>query len=243
MKYLYLLVNILTISVPLVFSFHPKIRFDKNWNKFFPAALLTGIIFIIWDSLFTGMGVWGFNPDYLTGLYILNLPLEEVLFFICIPFACVFTYHCISKFRLATKDSGTVRIIILVFAVLLLFAGIMFRNKLYTSLTALSSGIVLLWLLYISRVNWLGQALAVYALLLIPFLIVNGVLTGTGIDAPVVWYDESEIVGIRILTIPVEDVFYGMELILLNIYLYKSFFRKSESEGPADVYAAADKLP
>lgn len=44
---------------------------------------------------------------------------------------------------------------------------------------------------------------------LIPFFVVNGVLTGTGIQGPVVWYDNTHNLEIRLLTIPVEDIGYA----------------------------------
>jgi lycopene cyclase domain-containing protein len=66
-----------------------------------------------------------------------------------------------------------------------------------------------------------------YAIILIPFFIVNGLLTGTGLDEPVVWYNDSQNLRMRILTIPVEDIFYGMLLLLLNTALFEKFKRKS----------------
>jgi hypothetical protein len=39
----------------------------------------------------------------------------------------------------------------------------------------------------------------------------------------VVWYKESGIIGLRLMTIPIEDVFYGMGLILFNVWLYTYF--------------------
>ena len=68
--------------------------------------------------------------------------------------------------------------------------------------------------------GWLSKFYITYLLLLLPFLIVNGLLTGTGLAGPVVWYSPAHIIGPRILTIPIEDVFYGMDLILLNVMIY-----------------------
>ena len=97
MKYTYLLLNIFTISIPFIFSFHKKLNFYKTWIALFPAVIITAAVFIIWDIWFTNMGVWGFNPAYLIGVDIVNLPLEEWLFFFCIPYAIVFTYASIKK--------------------------------------------------------------------------------------------------------------------------------------------------
>ncbi len=53
------------------------------------------------------------------------------------------------------------------------------------------------------------------------FLLSNGILTGSIIDKPIVWYNNMENIGVRMFTIPIEDSFYGFLLILLNILLYE----------------------
>ena len=54
---------------------------------------------------------------------------------------------------------------------------------------------------------------------------VNGILTGTGLESPIVNYNPDEFIGLRILTIPAEDTVYGYELILWNIFLFHMFKR------------------
>ncbi len=59
--------------------------------------------------------------------------------------------------------------------------------------------------------------------MLIPFFIVNGVLTGSGIENEVVWYNDAENIGIRLFTIPLEDSAYAFSMLLFNLVLFKFF--------------------
>jgi lycopene cyclase domain-containing protein len=226
MKSLYLLVNFFTVIIPVLFSFHPKIKFYQRWKYFFPAAIFIGVFFIVWDSIFTSYGIWGFNPQYISGIYLFGLPLEEILFFICIPFSCVFTYFCLDKFYCLSWNPRKEKIFCLIFSTFLLVIGLFFWEQLYTSVTFISTALVCLVFKFVIKIKWFGKAVSVYAVLLMPFLIVNGILTGTGLEEPIVWYNDSENMDIRVLTIPVEDVIYGFELILLNIFCYKWFSEK-----------------
>ncbi len=114
----------------------------------------------------------------------------------------------------------------LLLSTILFLTGIYFKRNLYTSSTFVSLSVLLLFLKYIVKINWLGKLVMIYPVLLIPFFIVNGILTGTGIAQPVVWYNNAEILRIRLFTIPLEDVFYGFELILLNVFFYEYFKSK-----------------
>lgn len=223
MKFTYLFINFFSVIIPFLYSFHPKLKFNKQFRPFFAANIISAIIFLVWDAVFTINGTWGFNNDYIIGWKIFYLPVEEILFFICIPFACLFTYHCINIFYKIKWNPVFENIIIILFSLVLLITGILNSEKDYTAVTFISTALLLLSFKFIFKVKWLPNIFTIYILLLIPFFIVNGLLTGTGLESPVVWYNNSENLAFRLLTIPIEDIFYGFELIILNIFFYEKF--------------------
>jgi lycopene cyclase domain-containing protein len=227
MNCLYLLINTASVTVPFIFSFHHKLQFNKKWKYILPAIIISAIFFITWDVYFTHTGVWGFNADYLLGIYFYNLPIEELLFFICIPYSCVFTYHCLNILLKKNHFQKVEHMITWLLLTCLSTVAILNYDKLYTFVTFTLLALFLFSLKFVWKVNWLSRFYFSYSILLIPFLIVNGILTGTGLDEPVVWYNNNENLQIRILTIPLEDVFYGMFLILLNVSVYEYFSRKN----------------
>jgi lycopene cyclase domain-containing protein len=220
-KYLYLSINLLTILFPFLFSFHHKAKFSRKWKYLWPAILVPGIIFLASDEVFTRMGVWGFNPAYLSGLYVGSLPLEEILFFICIPYACVFVYEAVNV--LSTRDflGPHQRTISIVLIVGCLFVAATHASRWYTVTTFLVLALCLAWIQLVRKDRFLGRFYAAYLIILVPFFVVNGILTGSGTEEPVVWYNDAETIGVRIATIPIEDVFYAMLLMLLNVSAFE----------------------
>jgi lycopene cyclase domain-containing protein len=105
--------------------------------------------------------------------------------------------------------------------VVLFTIGIFYFNHLYTSSTFIALAIYLFITAQFNFTFSLAKFFLAYLVLLIPFFICNGILTGTGIQSPVVWYNNNQNLGIRILTIPIEDFFYGLLLILLNATIYE----------------------
>ncbi len=184
-------------------------------------------IFIIWDIIFTSVGIWGFNEQYLMGVTIVNLPIEEWLFFITIPYASVFIYDCLKYYFPNLKMSDPAIIIAVFLGLILVIFAVSNLGKHYTYVTFISLAFIL-FILVIIKSDYLGRFFLTYLIVLIPFLIVNGILTGSWISEPVVWYNDNFNLGLRILTIPIEDVFYGMLLILGNVALYEYLQKRSK---------------
>lgn len=222
----YSLILFFTIIVCFIASFNKRLQFNHHFGAFIKASIIVAIPFIAWDIWFTEKGVWWFNKNYTLGIIIAGLPLEEWLFFICIPFSCVFTYFCIDKFYKLKWLVGFNNLITFITIIICSVVALLHHDKIYTLVTSLITIATLIYLHFITRVNWISKASLVFTLLMLGFFPVNGMLTGTGLESPIVNYNPANFLGIRILTIPIEDAVYGYSQFLLNLYFFKLFSKK-----------------
>ena len=95
----YMLVLILSGTIPFILSFWPALGFYRNLRALIASIGLVLVIFGLWDVLATYRGHWCFNPAGVWNARIVNLPLEELLFFIVIPFCCIFTWEAINYLK------------------------------------------------------------------------------------------------------------------------------------------------
>jgi lycopene cyclase domain-containing protein len=213
----YLWINLGIILGPLCATANRRIAYYRNFRALAIAILVVGGVYIGWDMSVTARGEWSFNPRYVTGVKVANLPLEEILFFVTVPYACLFIYEAI----LATSHDAGLRVPLgaFVFAIALLAAGSMFYfGQGYTSKALASCAIFLIAALLLdrplleSRQYWIWIAIC-----LIPFLIINTILTAL----PVVRYHPDAIWGARFITIPLEDFFYNYSLLSFYLLVYR----------------------
>ena len=223
--YTYLALNLFTISIPLAYSFEGKIAYYKSWKQLFIAIFLTGAFFLTWDHIFTNRNVWSFNDNYLTGIYILDLPLEEWLFFLTVPFSCVFIYVSIRHFVKKDILQPYVKAITFGLIFILGVAAMVSYDKLYTMVCFFTAIVFLLAHWFIFKKRLLGFFYLAYLVHLIPFFIVNGVLT----YLPVVMYDDTQNLGIRLGSIPLEDSIYSLALLLANVSIFE--YLKNKDSG------------
>lgn len=219
MKFEYLILNIVIIAGPLIFGSMRRFYFIDRWPYALFSIIIAAIPFLIWDGLVTGKH-WMFNEAYTLDFRLAGLPLEEWLFFITVPFACLFSWEMILKFlpNVLISAGRIVRYVSFLFPV----AGLIFfyYGKEYSGLVMFFLGLAV----YLDKVLETGlvyqKSFYFYLLMISGFtLVFNGYLTAR----PVVLYGEAYQVGLRVFTIPIEDFGFGISLLFLCTVIYESF--------------------
>lgn len=229
---LYTAILFFSILIPLVLSFDRKVSFYKKWKTLIPATILIGAVYIYFDVQFVIDGVWGFNPEYHSNVVIFGLPAEEWLFFILIPYASIFIHYVLEAYFPDFKISDTaVKLLSWTIIIVIATIVVLHLDKAYTRFNYTLLVLALIWGLF-DKTRILNRYYLSFLVIMVPFFLVNSLLTGTMIEGEVVWYNNAETLGIRLGTIPMEDVGYAFSLMLLNLLtmslLQKLFERKPE---------------
>lgn len=227
-KYLYLGLLVLSMAYPLAQSFEWRLRYFRKWKYLFPGILLMMGVFIPWDVAFTHHAVWWFNDRYLTGTRLFLLPIEEWLFFGVVPFACVFIYEVLNFFVKKDVFSRVANPVYLILALTLVVFAFWYFGRWYTTITFLATAVSLV-LLVIANPPWKGRFLFMYLVSWLPFVLINGALTGNFTAEAVVNYNPDHFMGFRITTIPVEDSVYSLLMLLIVVSVYEYLQRKGNS--------------
>ncbi len=217
--YLYLLLG--SLFVPILYSIF-ILDVIKYWKQFSISTLVVAIVFLIWDYFFTEAGIWGFNYDYCLGIKIFEMPIEEWLFFLIIPFCSLFIHyaflHLFPTFQLRKKPTIYITIAIITTSIILVLINF---SKSYTVASFMVLTITLLIGIIYHKIL-LQKFYITFLIILIPFLIINGILTGSLTELPIVWYNDLENLGLRIHTIPIEDVGYCFSLLFGNLMIFEN---------------------
>ncbi|HET6558889.1 MAG TPA: lycopene cyclase domain-containing protein [Prolixibacteraceae bacterium] len=216
---LYSLLLMLTIGPPLILSFDKKLQFYRQWKYLIPSLFIIGMIYILFDIWFTNLGVWGFNPLHHSSLRLFGLPIEEWLFFLIIPYASIFLHESlILYFPTLQLSEKITRVLTIILIALFTLLAVVYMDKIYTLYMSTLMAVALSVSLFDSS-QVIRTFFITFIFLLIPFVVVNGLLTGSFAGKEVVWYNNAENLGIRFLTIPIEDFGYAFSLLLLNLML------------------------
>lgn len=212
----YLIINILIILIPLALSFEKKIKFINNIFPVVISIFASAALFVCWDIDAVRRGDWSFNADYTNSFRFFGLPVEEILFFITVPYSVLFVYECIYYYTNNT-DYSKYKPAYLILSIIFLTAGVLCIGINYTSTVLLIGGMIFALIYFLGSKIFFNRAVFItLCISLIPFMIVNYVLTAL----PVVSYNPDAITGMRVTSIPAEDFLYSLSMISLCLFVY-----------------------
>lgn len=184
-------------------------------------------LFIPWDVWFTAEGVWWFNHKYTLGIDLWGLPIEEWLFFIIIPTACIFIYESLNYFFTKDHFASISQSFFYLYAAALIGFAFVYNDRLYPGVTFGLTALGCILLAY-KQPNWIGRFLFMYLVVWIPFIVVNGSLTGAFTSEAVVNYNSEEFIGFRVITIPIEDSVYNMLMLMCVVASYEYLKKRAQ---------------
>ncbi len=242
MQLAYLLFNAIilgSVGVAQLFS-------DRSLPQLYPTLYAIGTVsgfFLIWDMLVAGW-FWYFVDAFVLGPHILGLPIEEWLFFISVPFGLIYLWEQLRRYQfsegrwewpqrfLAVWLIPSLQILAMITAVYATW------QQWWYTLT-----VSVVFVVSVLLAQWVDTQLAAdeserdtfiggcrfwnfLAMTIVLTLIFNGYLTWE----PVVVYNDVVNSSLRIGTIPLEDILYGvsMGIGLISMYEYTATERAEE---------------
>lgn len=219
-KHLYTIIALAVLAGPLALSFDDKVHFYTHWPAAFLALTLTGILYIFWDSLVVRRGDWSFNPTFTGSFRLFHLPVGEILFFITVPYACLFLFEVVKAYLPQGELFAVEPVSLFAGALVFVVAAWVFRHLGYTFLT-LTSVVIFLSTLGLTHPTLVGRTefWIWFGFCFVAFAVVNGIYTAL----PTIHYNPKAIWGIKIGTIPLEDFFYNLSYLGLTLCFYLLF--------------------
>jgi len=223
MKYEYLLFNLIVFIFPFLRSFENRVHYVRQWKYAFPAIVIVLVPFVAWDAAVAHRH-WWFNPAFTVDVHLFGLPIGEWLFFITVPFACLFIWEILVTL---VRPRQHLKLNFFRFGLVLLAplgVWLFFSGKEYTGLVmiSLTTGVIV-DILFQTGI-FLDRRFYIFLVILIGVIFIfNGYLTAR----PVVLYDPIFQLDFRVMTIPIEDFFYGISHLFLVIIVYEALKRRA----------------
>jgi lycopene cyclase domain-containing protein len=104
LTYLAVLLACLLLTAPLELVLRARVY--GRWRRAAAAILPVAAVFVLWDYLATAAGWWWFDEQFVTGVFIGILPLEELMFFLVVPICALLTFEAVRRLRPGGADAA-----------------------------------------------------------------------------------------------------------------------------------------
>lgn len=223
---IYLLIESIIFAIPMYLALRKPGVWKGQRTAIAAAIGIPGIFFIVLDMIFINAKIWGFTPDYLLGAYLINLPIEELFYFIAVPLAFLFLYELMRRQIFHKKwcvpvDEGMLGIGVL--GCILLASS---PDRPYSGVVGLGTVILTVFHVYVLKSRYNLVFILTFALIMVPFFMFNDMLThgiSTISSHPIVWYADWGKSAMYIHSIPLENLFYIFILLLSNVTMYENY--------------------
>jgi lycopene cyclase domain-containing protein len=103
LTYLGLLVGCLVVTAPL--ELFLRVRVYARWRRFLVAVVPEFVVFVVWVLYAIEQGHWAYSDALTLGVRLPGgIPVEEVLFFLVVPFCAVLALEAVR--RVTGWDAG-----------------------------------------------------------------------------------------------------------------------------------------
>lgn len=218
MKFLYVGFNVAIILSIIVASIFRK---NLKLPQVLPTvcALITILeLGVFFDVVVVGK-FWSFSYDKTLGFSLFNIPFEEYLFFLTVPYIClllwVYLQQSITSQLIVKKTVGCWGII------MFLFIGwlAMLHQTYYLSIVMVCIAcICILQFLFNNFLVLQKNYLVFTGIVLVLTCMSDWYLTAQKI----IVYNPAVLIGVHILTIPLEDFIYSILMVLITVFIYET---------------------
>jgi hypothetical protein len=222
MKFLYLLLSLSFLLLPLVFHLTKKIFKDGNFSAALGASLIAAIVFSTFDIILQLLRILRFDAQQTIGVFIKEIPVEQGLLNFSISFAALAIYLLLNlqfpktdwqKYSLALSN------LLLGLCIAFLFFA---YTKWYTVFTFAVLLVVLFLIEYVGKLRFMYRAYRAFAVLLVPLLLVYGLLFAKEVLA----VEQTQVSAMYVAKVPVETCFVMLSTLLVSIYMFEFFKSK-----------------
>jgi lycopene cyclase domain-containing protein len=220
-EFVYYIFNIAVFLPVLMLSVFGKVKIHNKKANFARAYAFVSIPFVLWDIWAAMEGHWYFSNTYITQFRVAGLPVEEILFFLTVPFAMTYVWYVMGYYVSQTPKMYVryIKRALMVAGLLCIFLSAYNWSLAYTRWAFLAAGITC-FMLVRARSLHTKQFVIFQGVLLLLFIFFNSYLTAL----PVILYGQQSYLNFRVGTIPLEDFFFNFALI--NLFLV-AFLQKT----------------
>lgn len=214
----YFFLLLLYLIIPVLLRLRKKISFAAGLKNMLPAVAFSTAIFGMWDIRFTELGIWSFNPDYMPGVEIAHVPLEEWISFIIIPLSAFYIYEWL-KLHIGTFAKANLFVVVSLVVFAATAAGaFVFRTRMFSFFTFFLTAIYLGYTVFRNRFKQhYTRFYLAFFITLLPFLLVSFIQN----NLPVVVYNEAHVTGFGLPGVPVEKIVYLFLMLLINTTVFE----------------------